>query len=74
KSEKIATAAQWLLNAAMTANPIGITVIALAALTAGLVAAYKYIKPFRKWVNGIGTSMKKLFTGKYDWEKKVGSA
>ncbi|MDN6029084.1 MAG: NlpC/P60 family protein [Lactobacillus sp.] len=68
------TAAQWLLNTAMDANPIGIVVVALAALTAGLVAAYKYIKPFRKWVNGIGTSMKKLFTGKYDWEKKVGSA
>ncbi|UWF32610.1 NlpC/P60 family protein [Lactiplantibacillus plantarum] len=74
KSEKVATATQWLLNAALDANPIGITVIALAALTAGLVAAYKYIKPFRKWVNGIGTSMKKLFTGKYGWEKKVGSA
>lgn len=74
KSEKVATATQWLLNAALDANPIGITVIALAALTAGLVAAYKYIKPFRKWVNGIGTSMKKLFTGKYGWEKKVSSA
>ncbi|MDP4437857.1 NlpC/P60 family protein [Lactiplantibacillus plantarum] len=68
------TAAQWLLNAAMDANPIGIVVVALGALTVGLVAAYKYIKPFRKWVNGIGTSMKKLFTGKYGWEKKVGSA
>lgn len=68
------TAAQWLLNAAMDANPIGIVVVALGALTVGLVAAYKYIKPFRKWVNGIGNSMKKLFTGKYGWEKKVGSA
>lgn len=68
------TAAQWLLNTAMDANPIGIVVVALGALTVGLVAAYKYIKPFRKWVNGIGTSMKKLFTGKYGWEKKVGSA
>ncbi|MFM9745083.1 hypothetical protein ACKI2C_46830, partial [Streptomyces brasiliscabiei] len=58
------TAAQWLLNTAMDANPIGIVVVALGALTVGLVAAYKYIKPFRKWVNGIGTSMKKLFTGK----------
>ncbi|MCG0665623.1 peptidase M23 [Lactiplantibacillus plantarum] len=67
------TAAQWLLNTAMDANPIGIVVVALGALTVGLVAAYKYIKPFRKWVNGIGTSMKKLFTGKYGWEKKVGS-
>ncbi|TXJ69659.1 NlpC/P60 family protein [Lactiplantibacillus plantarum] len=68
------TAAQWLLNTAMDANPIGIVVVALGALTVGLVAAYKYIKPFRKLVNGIGTSMKKLFTGKYGWEKKVGSA
>ncbi|WP_262340216.1 NlpC/P60 family protein, partial [Lactiplantibacillus plantarum] len=68
------TAAQWLLNAAMDANPIGIVVVALGALTVGLVAAYKYIKPFRKWVDGLGKSMKKLFTGKYGWEKKVGSA
>ena len=68
------TAAQWVLNAAMDANPIGIVVVALGALTVGLVAAYKYIKPFRKWVNGLGNSMKKLFTGKYGWEKKVGSA
>ncbi|MBF9193649.1 C40 family peptidase [Lactiplantibacillus plantarum] len=67
------TAAQWLLNTAMDANPIGIVVVALGALTAGLVAAYKYIKPFRKWVNGLGDAMKKLFSGKYGWEKKVGS-
>ena len=33
-----ATVAQWALNAAMDANPIGIIVVALAALTAGLVA------------------------------------
>lgn len=71
---KGATAEQGLFNIALDANPVGITVIALAALTAGLVAAYKYIKPFRKWVNGLGKSMKKLFSGKYDWEKKVGSA
>lgn len=68
------TAEQGLFNITLDATPVEITVVALAALTAGLVAAYKYIKPFRKWVNGIGTSMKKLFTGKYDWEKKVGSA
>lgn len=67
------TAAQWLLNTAMDANPIGIVVVALGALTASLVAAYKYIKPFRKWVNGLGNAMKKLFSGKYGWEKKVGS-
>jgi len=32
-----ATAAQWLLNAAMAANPAGIVIAAIAALVAGLV-------------------------------------
>lgn len=31
-----ATAAQWALNVAMTANPIGLVVVAIAALVAGL--------------------------------------
>jgi tape measure domain-containing protein len=34
---KAAAAGQWLLNAAMTANPIGIVVVAIAALVAGLI-------------------------------------
>jgi hypothetical protein len=33
----IATAAQWLWNAAMTANPIGIVIVAIAALVAGII-------------------------------------
>jgi tape measure domain-containing protein len=33
----VATAAQWALNAAMSANPIGIVVLAIAALVAGLI-------------------------------------
>src|SRR5271154_2812827 len=35
---KVWTAAQWLLNAAMDANPIGIAVIAIAALAAAAIA------------------------------------
>lgn len=35
------TASQWLLNAAMNANPIGIVISAVAALVAGLVYLYK---------------------------------
>jgi len=31
------TAAQWLLNAALTANPIGIVIMAIAALVAGII-------------------------------------
>ena len=34
-----ATVAQWLLNAAMAANPIGIIIVAVTALTAAVVAA-----------------------------------
>ncbi len=33
----VATAAQWLWNAAMTANPIGIVIVAIAALVAGII-------------------------------------
>jgi hypothetical protein len=33
----IATAAQWAWNAAMTANPIGLVVVAIAGLVAGIV-------------------------------------
>jgi tape measure domain-containing protein len=34
---RAAAAGQWLLNAAMTANPIAIVVVAIAALVAGLI-------------------------------------
>ena len=34
---KTATAAQWLWNVALTANPIGLVIMGVAALTAGLI-------------------------------------
>lgn len=37
-----ATAAQWLLNAALTANPIGLVIVAIAALIAIVVLIIKY--------------------------------
>src|SRR4030095_12458393 len=49
----IVTAAQWLLNAALTANPIGIVVVALAALVAGVVYAYTHFKWFRTIVDAV---------------------
>lgn len=47
---KVWTAGQWLLNAALTANPIGIVVVALGALVAALVVAYRNSDTFRKIV------------------------
>lgn len=53
---KIATAAQWLWNKAMTANPIGLIIVAVAALVAGIVVLVKNfnriteaVKENRKW-------------------------
>lgn len=74
KSEKVAAAGQWLLNAAMDANPIGIAVIAIAALTAGLVLAYKHIKPFRQWVNKTFKSVVNFGKGIAKWGSNVGKS
>lgn len=49
---KAATAGQWLLNAALSANPIGLIIVGLVALAAGLVIAYKKSATFRNIVNG----------------------
>ncbi|MDR4073116.1 NlpC/P60 family protein [Lactiplantibacillus plantarum] len=74
KSEKVAAAGQWLLNAAMDANPIGIAVIAIASLTAGLILAYKHIKPFREWVNKTFKSVVNFGKGIAKWGSNVGKS
>jgi hypothetical protein len=47
---KVWTGAQLLLNVALTANPVGIIVVAIAALAAGLVIAWKKSETFRNAV------------------------
>ena len=49
---KAYAAAQVIFNAVMNANPIGIIVIAIAALVAGLIYAYKNSETFRNIVDG----------------------
>lgn len=44
------TAAQWALNIAMSANPIGIVIVAVAALVAGILWAWNKFEGFRKVV------------------------
>ncbi|WFC01019.1 tape measure protein [Pediococcus pentosaceus] len=68
------TAAQWLLNAALDANPIGIAVVAIGALVAGLVLAYKHIKPFREWVNKAFKSVVNFGKGIAKWGSNVGKS
>ena len=40
--QKIATAAQWMWNKAMTANPIGLLVVAIAAVVAGITLLVRW--------------------------------
>jgi phage-related protein len=49
---KAYAAGQWLLNAALSANPIGLIIIGLIALGVALVVAYKKSATFRTIVQG----------------------
>ncbi len=57
-AQAIATAAQWAFNAAITMNPIGIAVIAIAGLVAGLVVLYKKFESVRKVINAMLAPLK----------------
>lgn len=46
-ASKAMTAGQWLLNAALSANPIGLVVLAVVALVAAFVIAYNKSDTFR---------------------------
>lgn len=52
------TAAQWLLNVALDANPIGVVILAIAALTAGFIYAYQHSATFRAIVNQVWGALK----------------
>ena len=51
-------AGQWLLNAALTANPIGLLVVGIAALVGGLILAYQHSETFRNIVNTVFASIR----------------
>jgi len=67
---KVATAAQWLFNAAMAANPIVLIIIAVAALAAGFVLLYMKVDWFREAVDKAVGAILKAFEWLYDWIKK----
>lgn len=62
---KIATAAQWAFNVALDANPIGITIMAVAGLIAALVA-------FAHWVNTHKTLVNDWFKSQFAREDRWG--
>lgn len=54
---KLATAAQWLWNAAMTANPIGLIIVGIAALVAGFIWLWNNVEGFRNFFIGVGEAL-----------------
>lgn len=57
---KAQTAAQWLLNAAMNANPIGIVIAAIAALVTAFVILWNKSEDFRNFWIGLWDSIKSV--------------
>ncbi len=63
------TAAQWLLNAALNANPIGLIIIGVTALIAALVLLWQHSETFRNIVTGVFNFVLGVIQGVWDWVK-----
>lgn len=64
---KAQTAAQWLLNAAMTANPIGLIIAAIVALIAIFATLWNKSEGFRNfWIN-LWESIKNIVNNAVNW-------
>lgn len=60
-------AAQWLVNAAMAANPIGLIIIAIVALVAAIVLAYQNSETFRNIVQAAWAGIQAAVAAVVDW-------
>lgn len=70
-AQKAVAAGQWLINAAMSANPIGLVIAAIALLVGGLILAYKKSATFRKIVNAAFSGVKKVAGAVLSWLGKA---
>ncbi len=70
---KIATAAQWLFNAAMSANPIGLVIIAIAALIAIIVLLVKNWDTVTEVVGKVWNAIKDFASKAWEKLKEFGS-
>jgi TP901 family phage tail tape measure protein len=63
----VVTAAQWALNIAMTANPIGLIVVGIAALAGAAFMLIKYWEPIGEFFSGLWDGVKNITSGAVDW-------
>ncbi|WP_431729963.1 phage tail tape measure protein [Verrucosispora sp. TAA-831] len=66
---KVWAAAQWLLNAAMSANPLGLIIIAIIALVAAIVILWKKNEGFRNLVLAVWAAIKTGIGAAVNWLK-----
>ena len=60
------TAAQWLLNVAMDANPIGLIIAAIAGLVAAFIYLWNTSEGFRNFWIGLWNSISSFFTSAWN--------
>lgn len=61
------TVVQWAMNTAMLANPIGLIIIGIVALVAGLIYAYKHSEAFRHAVDATWRGIKAAVSAVVNW-------
>ena len=62
------------LGRLLLANPIGLVLTAVIALSVAFYEAYKHIKPFREWVNKTAKSVVNFGKGIAKWGSNVGKS
>lgn len=67
---RVWTGAQWLLNAAMTANPIGLIVVGVAALAGGAYMLIKHWSAVKEFFSGLWDGIVTGATVVWDYLKK----
>lgn len=71
---KAVSLAQEALNLVMSLNPIGLVIVAVAALMVAAVALYAKCKPFRNFVNGLAKGVVGAIKTAIKWLGKAGTA
>lgn len=65
------TGVQWLLNAALTANPIGLVIAAIAALVGAVLYCWNNFEGFRSFLVGMWETVKSIFGSILDIGSRV---
>lgn len=66
----VMTAAQWALNVALSANPVGLVILAIVALVGVIILAWRRSETFRRIVTGAFNAVKSAASAAWNWVKR----